>query len=207
MLPSDIIRKTQRLFGDSAAEIIIDNTDIWDWINEAQLKINRETHCVTKSVTADASTFPKVLPTDWIVTKRLTYDNVPLTFVTIDDLDALQIDVSDPVDTPSYYYHFAKQLRLYPSLGLVDTIDIIHDYVCLPTTIIADNTPLEVPVSFHEDIVRFCIMRAHERNENYKAQEISQNILDEMAGLRKEEATLQDDDYFVIRDDPGEDWS
>lgn len=206
MLPSDIVRKTQRLFGDSTSEVILDDVDIWDWINEAQLKIVRETHCCTKTVTANASTYPAALPADWIITKRLTYNGLPLTNVDIDDLDALGVNPADPVDSPSYYYVVAKQIRLYPNKGVSDSISVVHDYVSLPTTIVASSTPLDVPVSFHEDVVRFCVMRSHERNENYKAQEISQGLFNENAGLRKEEATLQDDDYFIIRDDPGEDW-
>lgn len=201
-----ITRKTQRLFGDSADEVLIKKEDIWDWVNEAQLKIVRETDCLTKSVTSDASTYPLALPADWIKTKRLTYGTIPLKQVTIDDLDSLRVDLTENNFSSEFYYIFANTIRLYPDLGATDTTDVVHDYVCLPTEIIADGTALSVPVSYHEDIVRFCIMRAHERNENYKAMEISQAILVGSEGLRKEEATLQGDDYFIVRDDPNEDW-
>ena len=208
MLVIDIKRKVQRLFGDSASEIIINQQDIWDWINEAQLKIVRETHCLSKSVTAAASTYVNGsnLPADWIVSKRLTYNNLPLKMVDIDDLDTLGVDVTQASDSPTYYYHFAKQIRFYPKAVATDVISVVFDYIYLPTTIIADATPLDVPVSYHEDIVRFCIMRAHERNQNYKMLDTSNAIFSETAGIRKEEASLQDDDFFVVRDDVGEDW-
>ena len=208
MLVADITRKTQRLFGDSTDEIIITKEDIWDWINEAQLAIVRKTHCLSKSVTAAASTYVNGsnLPADWIVSKRLTYNNLPLKMVDIDDLDTLGVDVTQASDSPTYYYHFAKQIRFYPKAVATDATNVVFDYICAPTPIIAVGTVLDVPISYHEDIVRFCVMRAHERNENYKAQEISKQIFDEMGGLSKEEATLQDDDFFVVRDDVGEDW-
>lgn len=204
MLVLDIVRKVQRLFGDSSLQIIITNNDVWDWINEAQLNIVRKTGCLTKTATAAASTYPTALPVDWIVTKRLTYNGYPLKMIEIEDLDAAYANSTVPADSPTTFYIWSKQLRLFPNLGLVDAVSVVHDYIALPTVIVADITPLDVPVSYHEDIVRFCIMRAHERNENWKALEVSNAIYENNAGERKEEATLQDDDFYVIRDDPGE---
>jgi len=202
---TDIIRKTQRLFGDSSAEIIISPQDIYDWINEAQLTIVRQTDCLTGTDTAALSTYPKALPVDWIKTKRVSYGTNPtqsLKLIEIEDLDNLNIDPASPVDSPMFYYHWAGQLRLYPMMSTA--LNVVHDYVKLPTTIISTATALTVPVSYHEDIVRFCVMRAHERNENWNAFRESKAIMQENSGLRTEEASLSDDDFFVVRDDPGE---
>lgn len=203
---TDITRKTRRLFGDSADEIVIQQADIYDWINEAQLTIVRQTGCLTGTLSSALNTYPKALPVDWITTKRVGFGNNPtmsLKFIEIDDLDNLNIDPTMPLDTPMYYYHFAGQLRLYP-MTTGNTQNVIHDYTRLPTVVTGLATPLDVPVSYHEDIVRFCVMRAHERNENWNAFRESKAIMLETAGLRQDEANLSDDEFFVVRDDPGE---
>jgi hypothetical protein len=200
-----LVRKVQRLFGDTSNEIVIQQTDIFDWVDEAQLQIARKTHCLTKSVPGVvASTFPLALPADWIMSKRLVYGNTILKFVEIDDLDALSYDATIPVDSPSVYYIFNKQINLYPNKGATDTTQLRHDYVCAPTVIASIATPLDVPLSYHEDIVRYCVMRAHERNENYKTQQTSSDTFEAYSGERMQESTVQNEDNFVIRDDPGE---
>jgi hypothetical protein len=203
---TDITRKVLRLFGDSADAIVIQQTDIYDWINEAQLVICRQTGCLTGTLTSALSSYPKALPADWISTKRVGYGTNPtvnLKFIEIDDLDNLNVDPTQVVDTPLYYYHFAGQLRLYP-MTTTSGQNIIHDYTKLPTTVAGLGTALDVPVSFHEDIVRFCVMRAHERNENWNAFRESKVIMQESSGLRQDEANISDDEFFVVRDDPGE---
>jgi hypothetical protein len=200
-----LVRKVQRLFGDTPNEVVITQTDIFDWVDEAQLQITRKTNCLTKSaVGIVAGTFPLILPVDWIKTKRVLYGSTILTYVDIDDLDALSYDSTVPKDTPSVYYIFNKRLNLYPNQGATDTALVQHDYVCAPTAIASVATPLDVPLSYHEDIVRYCVMRAHERNENYKAQETSSNTLEAYAGERLQEASSPQDDNYVVRDDPGE---
>lgn len=205
MLVLTLIRKVQRLFGDTPNEVIINQTDMLDWIDEAQLQITRKTHCLTKSVTGQlANTFPLALPTDWIVGKRVVYGSTVLRFVEIDDLDANSSNATVPTDTPSVYYVFNKQINLYPNKGAADTTAVRLDYVCLPTVMASVATPMDVPVSYHEDIVRYCIMRAHERNENYKAQQTSSDTLEAYSGERLQESTNPTEDNYVVRDDPGE---
>ena len=202
---TEITRKVRRLFGDNIFEIIINQQDIYDWINEAQLTITRQTDCLTATISSALSTYPKTLPADWIKTKRVSYGTNPvqsLKFIEIEDLDNLGLDPALPVDTPLFFYHFAGQLRLYPYISNAN--NIVHDYVKLPTSITSTATPLDVPVSFHEDIVRFCVMRAHERNENWNAYRESKQVIAENGGLRQDEANISDDEFFVIRDDPWE---
>lgn len=203
MLVSDITRKVQRLFGDSSSEIIIVQADIYDWVNEAQLLITRKTHCLTNTNNAAASTYPATLPADWIITKRVTYDTpeLPLHLADIEDLDAYSIDPTY-ADAPQFYYFFNGKLNLYPNPG--GTKIVHHYYVKTPTNVTAPGDTPSLPISFHEDLVRFCLMRAHERNENSKGMENSTAIFQSTDGLRQEEATVADDDYYVVRDDPGE---
>lgn len=203
---TEITRKVTRLYGDSTSFITLNQQDIFDWINEAQLTITRQTDVLTGTLTSLLSTYPKNLPADWVKTKRVSYNSNPvqsLKFIEIEDLDNLNIDPTLPVDVPAFFYHWAGQLRLYPMITTTG-LNITHDYVKLPTTITSTAIPLDVPVSFHEDIVRFCIMRAHERNENWNAFRESKLIIADNGGLRQDEANVSDDENFVVRDDPGE---
>lgn len=204
MLVSDITRKVQRLFGDTSNEIVINQQDIYDWLNEGQLRIVRDTHNLTASLSVAASTYPRALPADWVITKRVTYGVTVLRLIDIEDLDAVNVNPATPVDTPSFYYIFAGQIRLYPNLGATDTTTVIHDYVKLPTILTAPGNTPDVPVSYHEDLVRYCLMRAHERNENHNAMQESSAIFESSLGLRSEEASRQDDTFYVIRDDPND---
>src|SRR5882724_5954233 len=104
MLVSDITRKARRLFGDTSDQIVINQTDFYDWINEAQLLNVRKTHCLTNTVSTAASSFPLTLPADWVITKRVTYDTapeLPLKLADIEDLDAYSIDPTY-VDSPTF---------------------------------------------------------------------------------------------------------
>ena len=205
MLASEIERKVLRLFGDSVtSHIMVQAQDIYDWINEAQLRIARDTGCVTGSTSTAASTYPKALPADWIVTKRVVYGITVLRLVDIEDLDAVNVNPALPVDTPCFYYMLGGQIKLYPTLGASDSTTVTFEYSKVPTLITAGAQTPEVPISYHEDLVRYCIMRAHELNENYKAMEMSSNIFEGNLGLRVEEAQLQDDTFYVVRDDPSD---
>lgn len=204
MLVSDIKRKAQRLFGDSDSYIIANQQDWWDWINECQVLIVRKTGALTGTDTAAANTYPKNLPTDFIETKRVTYNGVNLLPIMIEDLDQLQIDLTLNQDTPNFYFHWNNQLNLYPDPQSTDSLSVVHYYTRMPATIAADGSTPEVPVQYHEDIVRFCVMRAHERNENWNAVKISSDFFDSTEGLRKEESKKRDDDFYVVRDDPAE---
>jgi hypothetical protein len=200
-----LVRKVQRLFGDTAAEVVISQADIFDWVDEAQLQITRKTHCCTKTLTGlAANTFPLALPEDWIMTKRLVYGTTILKFVEIDDLDALSYDATVPTDSPSVYYIFNRKINLYPNKGATDATQLQHDFVCAPAPILSISTALDVPLSYHEDIARYCIMRAHERNENYKAQQISSDVFEALSGERLQESSNPNEDNYVVRDDPGE---
>jgi len=203
MLVSDITRKVQRLFGDSSAFIVFDQNDIYDWINEAMLLIARKTHCLTIVVSNQANAYPLTIPTDWIITKRVTYDlpEIPLKYMDIEDLDAYSINPLE-VDVPEFYYIFNGKINLYPNPGGVKSIK--HYYARVPNNVSTTNATPELPISFHEDLVRFCLMRAHERNQDKSNVEISASIFQSTDGLRQEEANIGDDDYYVVRDDPGE---
>jgi hypothetical protein len=72
----------------------------------------------------------------------------------------------------------------------------------MPVAVTSTAEQLTVPAVYHEDIVRFCLARAHERNENYRGMEIAMTEFSSRISDRIDEADVQDEVYSVIRDDP-----
>jgi hypothetical protein len=69
-----------------------------------------------------------------------------------------------------------------------------------------DTNELDVPVTYHEDVVRFCLARAYEKNENYQAQEQADNAFQQGVSQRRYEALLGDEGFPSIRPDPLDWW-
>lgn len=203
---STVIRKAQRRFGDTSG-VLLSSNDWWDFINDAQLQIVRLTGDLLFTVSGPAaSTFPLNFPSDMIRGERCTYSGQALSLITKDDLDARQIDETLYRDSPNFYYYYAGQVHLYPDPPVGDTQTATFTYWSMPTEVILNSTPLSVPVAYHEDIVTFCVARAHERNENWAQYERTMAEFNNALSSRKEEATIKDDTYQIIRDDPWDDY-
>lgn len=195
-----VIRKVQRAFGDSN-EIVITKTDIVDWINEAQIEIVRETGYRSTSSATAASTFigGKTIA-DMLLCKSVTYDDRRLTLVGDDYVFNLQMQ-EEAYDEPQYYYMQGISIHLWPEPEASDSTSVTVLYVDAPTDLADDTGTLDLPVTYHEDIVRFCIMRAHERNENFRASEKAEQQFKEHIGQRRFESHSQDDSYPQIQSD------
>jgi len=190
-----LIRKVQRRFGDSN-QIFITQTDLIDWINEGQFKLAKETKCLSTSVNAAASTYPIPKPVDCLKIERIT----PLYYVDLDELDSMGVDITTQ-STPLMYYNIGEQINLYPDPLGTDTTNVKLQYSQIPTTIALTTDPLSLPVSFHEDLVTAVLIRAHERNENWKAVEVLSNELQATLSSRLEDTNVPDDTYVIVRDE------
>lgn len=202
---STIIRTVQRQVGDDG-NVVFDNPDDYiDWINEAQLEIARETECLIGSSTAAASTFPVAYPSDFIKVKRLTYGGVSLDFVNIEDLDAKKLSVSEQ-DVPVFFYFVNNTIALFPDPTASDSTSVVFLYAKTPVIIDDINDALTIPTHMHTDVVKWCLMRAFTRVENYRAAEASQAAFEKGVAKRIDPTEDSVDSYPVIRDDPWEMW-
>jgi hypothetical protein len=200
MIVSDVIRKAQRRFGDSN-NVMISTQDFYDFIDDAQLRIIREVGTVIATYTAAANTFPYTLPTGFITAIRVEYDKIPLILIAEEDLEATQVDETAYKGTPELYFFQDNQLFLYPQPETGDSKSVVFVYNKVPTAITSSGQALEVPTSYHEDVVTWVTMRCHERNENWNAVGTMQQEFNNSMGTRMEEAKVRDDTYQVIRDD------
>lgn len=196
-----LLRKVQRRFGDSA-QVFITEADVIDWVNDGQLTIARETKCLSLTVSNPASSFPIAKPTDLLKIQRVTYNGSPINFCDIEDLDSKYLDLSVK-ETPVFYYFNENQICLYPDALDTDSTAVKITYARIPASIAVIGDALTIPTAFHEDLVSFVLIRAHERNENWKAVEMITAEFQRNLSNRLEDTNVPDDTYPVVRDDPG----
>jgi hypothetical protein len=197
-----LIRKVRRSFGDDG-QIFITDQDIIDWINDAQMQIARESPNLTAEITTAANTFPYTMPTDLITMMRVLYDIFPVPYTDVEDLDAKAANLRDVKGVPAMYYIVGGKLKLYPQPDTTDTTTVTLQYSRQPVDLQSSSDKLTVPVQFHEDIVRFCLARARERNEDYKGMEVAMQEFKDRISARFSTILEPDDTYPVIRDDAG----
>jgi len=195
-----LIRKVQRSFGDDNS-IFIKTDDILDWINDAQLQIVRETNCLIEEVFVPANSFPWTLPNNFLKTARVLYGGKSLPYIPVETLDSQTTDLMNTA-VPAYFYFIKEEMRLYPAAVPTDLVSVTIQYAKLPIMLTAAAEQLTVPNVYHEDIVRFCLARAHERNENYRGMEIAMAEFSSRISDRIDETDVQDEVYSTIRDDP-----
>lgn len=128
-----ILRRVKREFGDEYGITINDN-DIFDWINEAQLRILRDTTSADIVQIRAANTFPYT-PTDNVTFKRVAINNRALKQISIDEIDAIQGDTSIE-GTPLYWYELNnRSVYLYPAPKVTDTFDVLVTYAKVPSRV------------------------------------------------------------------------
>lgn len=172
MLVSDIQTRVKNIFGDKA-QAQIDDPMILDWINDGQKDICRKAECLEtiqiSSITGGSSSYP--YPSDLIKERSVKVSGILLKRLTLSSIDVLFPDRESvtPVVTgsPLYYYSWSRTINLYPtppsniSNGL--NIWYVRNATLLTTT---GQTP-EIPDIFHEDLVRYCLWRAFEQDQDW----------------------------------------
>lgn len=199
-----VIRKARRSFGDDGS-VFHSDADFIDWINDAQMQIARETNCLTGVSTAAASTFPVAYPADFIRVRRLTYNGIALSMIAIEELDSKYADLTDQ-DEPLFYYFVNNTICLFPDPLNSDSKSVVIQYAKTPTDVTLTVDPLTVPIHYHEDVVTWCLAKAHERNENWKGMEAAMTKFNANMSMRVEDFNMPEDTYPVVRDDDYEMW-
>ncbi len=200
-------RKIKSLFGDNYG-IIIRDADIIDWINDGLLAVVRETDCLVETVTNTPSDYPLIID-DMLKIKRVTYNGVSIPFTTEKNLDNWGRDNSRQ-GYPVGYFIEGNTVNLFPPPIDTETSPVTVVYVRAPleiTSSIPDVQPFEIPIAYHEDLVRYVLALAHERDSNMElakenmarfASNISQRAFEQTHGNPDEGSYIQQDpwDYY-----------
>lgn len=169
MLVSEITTAVQRIYGDESFTVL-EQADIIRWINDGQLDIVRKTGCLITEVTANtaASTTSYTLPTNFLFAKQVMLNYVPLIEF---DLESNQFQSTSLAANalPTNAYMISEGNIYFPYNQVLSVVPYRMWYVKRPTTVtVVGDTP-EIPVQFHEDLVRFCLARAEEMNGDFDA--------------------------------------
>lgn len=205
-----IVTRTQRQFGDDSG-VQIYKTDIINWANDGQIDIVRRTECLqdhkeTSSVAQDGS---YSLPSDFLFMRKVTYDKLPLRPTTLELADQMwpEREVAISVGTPQYYYIWGNILYLYPAPAQSGSGNLDIWYVRTPATMTGDFDIPEIPVAYHEAIVRYCLSRAKELDDSFsEASAIMKDYEQSIVEDKYEAQQQQADTYPAVRLLPGDDW-
>lgn len=217
MLTSEVMGQVKRRFADEAGIIIIDQ-DIFDWMNEGSNEIIRVTEANKTSISITGTQYiaaSGILTPNALLLKFVSYNNIPLDFIHIEDLKVQFGDITTQINTTPYFYYLDRwgqddedpgatvdtTVKLFPSPPS-DTTPISASYLKRPTKITASFSPIDIPVAFHGALMNFCLARANERVQNWQAFGEYMEAFTQAISQNRYESMQQDDTYPVIRDDP-----
>lgn len=202
MIVSEIISRVQNGFGDSN-QIIIRDPHVIDWINEGMVEIVRETQCLSKRESSIvASAFNNVAGVginDMMLLKRVYYGNDALLLLDSEALDRMGFVPQTGI--PKGYYMEGSKILLFPTPTATDATQMTIFYVPAPVNVTTAADIPGIPFFFHGDLAEWCLAKAHERNENFRAAELIMNRFRANLSTRKFESLSQDDSYRTVQAD------
>ncbi len=167
----DVQTRVKRQFGDDSGAQITD-ADITRWANDGQLDLVRRTKCnqvENSTLSVVGTTLYPILT--FVDVSRVQYDGRPLRPVSrqqMDDFFPSRNVTGVANGLPIYYTMVSSGIELYPipdTSGL--TITVL--YIKRPVELVNTTDPLEIPTQYHEDVVRFCLLRAYELDGQHAA--------------------------------------
>ncbi len=200
---AEILLRVKKTFGDEAG-IEIDDPLIINWINDGMVDIARRTGCLQGEAQISSVLGQKTydLPADYLSTKRVTFDGRKLEPIAVEDLDELDSD-RDTVNQqgePSNYYIWARKFNFYPIPNAEGVSNIVAMYTRMPNLVAISTDVPQIPIAFHEDIVRFVLARAKELDEETTdAQVIWRDYQDRVDFSKSEDQVKDISSYPAVR--------
>lgn len=198
----------KRQFGDESGALIT-NADIDRWANDGQLHVARRTEVLQQkeeiNSVADQQNYS--LTDEWIKIRKVTYEGRVLQPITLEELDNSHAarDANAQSGTPIYYYEWGEDIYLYPAPASAGVSNIDVWYVAAPEPLVNPGDVPEIPTHMHEDIVRYCLMRAKELDEDYGASDrLAVEMEGRLAESQEEAQNKQADSYPAVRLVPGD---
>lgn len=189
---SDIMSRVKRTFGDESG-VQITNADLIRWINDGMRQIVQVNETLLEatalaSVVEDQQEYS--LPADYLILRTLMYKGTDersytkLEGYSWTDFN-LQVDGwsgnLDARSRPSMYSIYAEKIVLWPipDASVANGIKIYYNR--LPVDVSIDTDIPEIPILYHEALVKYCLSQAYEVDEdfeaaNLKAQELNVDI-------------------------------
>lgn len=180
MIVSDVMERVKRAFGDESGVQITDQ-DIIRWVNDGQREMVKHNETLLEkaavsSVVANQQEYS--LPTDLLIFRHVSFQ--PSGFrsfmklkgysfvefnVVVDGYDGTEYSAG----VPQIYTNYAEKLILFPTpnLSLANSLKIYYNRK--PVDVSSSGDSLDLPDSYFEPIVKYCMTQAYEMDEDWEA--------------------------------------
>ena len=196
-VPTAMMR-VKRQFGDEYGVIILDD-DLYGWIHDCELDIIRSSGSNDSTITVAATSFPSSVP-DSVNIRRLSIAGVAVNPTSKEEIDLIALS-DEAKGGANYWYKYNKQIYLWPT-DSSDARQVKITYSKTPALMAgapASNS-FTVPEVYHEDIIKYCIGKAHNKNNNSAAEKVQMDIYDRNVGMRRDESQSTDTPLYKIGD-------
>jgi len=198
------MRRIKRYFGDEY-DILINDDDIFGWLYDAESEIIRssgQNENVASTTVGTIGVAGSAVPTS-VHIKRVVINDVALSHIERDELDMISASEVSP-GTPLYWYVVDKKVFLWP-IDAASTTPVKIYYNKTPVMITgtaAAPTPTTfvVPEIHHNDLIKYCIARAHDKNKDGANSKVMQDLFDRNIGARRDESMSIDAPIYKIPD-------
>jgi hypothetical protein len=139
------------------------------WINDGQTDICRKAECLNGvypiSTVVGTGAYP--YPADFIKEQTVKLNGYKLSRLTLPSIDVLFPDreVENVRGNPLYYYHWNRNINLYPIPDTAATNGLTIWYIRNAVQLTGSAQTPEIPSIFHEDLVEYCLWRALQQDE------------------------------------------
>lgn len=200
----EISRRVQSLAGDTGKTFITDE-DCWDWISDAQHQISKITECLTSVTQISAVADQEYYTMSVAVLRPLSvkYNGTVLSRTTVEQLDLIDPDRENgDAGVPTHYFIDGGQLGLWPRPSASGTNNItVRARILANTAILTELQTLQIPDYFREDIVRYCMLKMREKDEQPETMALLFQDWQHKIAISKDIANSPEaDSYPAIRD-------
>lgn len=159
--------EVKRIFGDESGSFLED-ADLLRWFNAGQLDICRHTDALVADITSTTTAAQNYVtaPTDVLAYIKITLALSPLNQYPLESA-AFSSDVA--VDVPRDMYGVWNSRIYFNNNQCIAAQAYAVLYTRRPALLTADGNIPEIPVVYHEDLVRYALARAKEMEEDYGA--------------------------------------
>lgn len=162
--------KIQRAFGDESATFL-EAADVLNYLNDGQLDIVRRTDCLFAETTATTTVGPVVtkyiLPTDFLGMKQVSLNYNPLVEYPFEQ--QLQTNTLAAIDVPDGHYVIWNGYIYFQYNAVTAAVNYRLYYTRRPAALVNDTDIPEIPLQYHEDLVKYGLARAKEMEEDYNS--------------------------------------
>ena len=194
----DAMVRVKRQFGDEYGVIIMDE-DLCGWMHDAELDIIRTSGSNDSTITVAASAFPSSVP-DSVNIRRVSIAGIAVIPTSKEELDLIAVS-EEAKGGANYWYKYNKQIYLWPT-DAADARQVKITYSKTPSELtgLPGGNVFSVPEVYHEDIIKYCIAKAHNKNNNSAAEKVQMDLYDRNVGLRRDESHSTDTPLYKIGD-------